>query len=104
MGIAASELLAGLVPGVPSLVVAVGSLVIALQPPGAKDAVATLFGTNDKTALTVAVVVVALLVAAAAGSWAAAASAWQRSSWWPLGSSPSWPPPCSRSIHRAWPR
>ena len=67
VGIAASELLAGLVPGVPSLVVAVGSLVIALQPPGAKDAVATLFGTNDKTALTVAVVVVALLVAAAAG-------------------------------------
>lgn len=67
VGIAASELLAGLVPGVPSLVVAVGSLVIALQPPGAKDAVATLFGTNDKTALNVAVIVVALLVAAAAG-------------------------------------
>jgi DMSO/TMAO reductase YedYZ molybdopterin-dependent catalytic subunit len=67
VGIAASELLAGLVPGVPSLVVAVGSLVIALQPPGAKDAVATLFGTNDKTALNVAVIAVALLVAAAAG-------------------------------------
>ncbi len=68
MGIGASELLAGLIPGVPSLVVAVGSLVIALQPPGAKDVMATLFGTNDKTALTVAVVVVALLIAAAAGS------------------------------------
>jgi len=67
VAIAVSELLAGVVPGVPSLVVAVGSLVIALQPPGAKDAVATLFGTNDKTALNVAVVVVALLVAAAAG-------------------------------------
>ena len=67
VGIAASELLAGAVPGVPSLVVAVGSLVIAVQPPGAKDLVATLFGTNDKTALSVAVVVVALLVAAAAG-------------------------------------
>jgi DMSO/TMAO reductase YedYZ molybdopterin-dependent catalytic subunit len=67
VGIAASELLAGVVPGVPSLVVAVGSLVIALQPAGAKDVVITLFGTNDKTALNVVVVVVALLVAAAAG-------------------------------------
>ena len=43
------------------------SQVIALQPPGAEDLVITLFGTNDKTALNVAVVVVALLVAAAAG-------------------------------------
>jgi len=67
VGIAASELVAGVVPGTPSLVVAVGSLVIAKQPPGAKNLVATLFGTNDKLALNVAVVVVALLVAAAAG-------------------------------------
>ena len=67
VGIAASELLAGLVPGTPSLVVAVGSLVIALQPPGAQDLVATLFGTGDKTALNVAVVLVALVVAAGAG-------------------------------------
>ena len=66
-GIAASELLAGIVPGVPSLVVAVGSLVIALQPPGAKDVMATLFGTNDKVVLNVAVVLVALVVAAVAG-------------------------------------
>jgi DMSO/TMAO reductase YedYZ molybdopterin-dependent catalytic subunit len=67
VGIAASELLAGVVPGTPSLVVAVGSLVIALQPPGAKDVVATLFGTTDKTALNAAIVMAALLVAAAAG-------------------------------------
>jgi DMSO/TMAO reductase YedYZ molybdopterin-dependent catalytic subunit len=67
VGIAASELLAGVVPGAPSLVVAMGSLVIDLQPSGAKDVVATLFGTNDKTALNVAVVVVALLVASVAG-------------------------------------
>ena len=67
VAIAASELLAGVIPGAPSLVVAAGTLVIAVQPPGAKDLVATLFGTNDKTALNVAVVVVALLVAAAAG-------------------------------------
>jgi DMSO/TMAO reductase YedYZ molybdopterin-dependent catalytic subunit len=66
-GIAASEFLAGFIPGVPSLVVAVGSLVIALQPPGAKDLMTTLFGTNDKLVLNVAVVLVALVVAAAAG-------------------------------------
>lgn len=46
---------------------AVGSLIIALQPPGAKDVVVGLFGTNDKTAVNVAVVVVALLVATTAG-------------------------------------
>ncbi len=67
IGVAASELVAGVVPGAPSLVVAVGSLVIALQPPGAKDVMTTLFGTNDKTALNVAVVVVAVLVGAVAG-------------------------------------
>lgn len=67
VGIAASELVAGLIPGTPSLVVAVGSFIIAVQPPGAKDLVASLFGTNDKTALNLAVVVVALLVAALAG-------------------------------------
>ena len=67
VGIAASELVAGIVPGAPSLVVAVGTLIIALQPPGAKDIVVGLFGTNDKTAVNVAVVVVALLVATTAG-------------------------------------
>jgi DMSO/TMAO reductase YedYZ molybdopterin-dependent catalytic subunit len=66
-GIAASELVAGVIPGAPSLIVAVGSLIIAKQPAGAKDLVASLFGTNDKLALNVAVVVGALLVAAAAG-------------------------------------
>lgn len=67
VGIAASELLAGVIPGAPSLVVAVGSLIIDLQPPGAKDVVIALFGTNDKTAVNVAVVAVALLVATVAG-------------------------------------
>ena len=67
VGIAASELLAGIVSGAPSLVVAVGSLIIALQPPGAKDVVVGLFGTNDKTVVNVAVVAVALVVATAAG-------------------------------------
>src|SRR5664280_2280437 len=65
--IAASELGAGLVPGAPSLVTAIGSLVISLQPPGAKELMVNLFGTNDKVALNVLVLVVALVVAAIAG-------------------------------------
>src|SRR5487761_1937689 len=71
VAIAASELIAGLVQGAPSLVTAIGSLVISLQPPGAKDLVASLFGTNDKVALNVTVVVVALAVAAGTGILAA---------------------------------
>ena len=38
-----------------------------LQPPGAKDVVVSLFGTNDKLALEVFIVVVALLVGAGLG-------------------------------------
>ena len=67
VAIAASELFAGLVNGAPSLVAAIGSLVISLQPPGAKDFMVSLFGTNDKLALNVAVVAIALAVAAVAG-------------------------------------
>ena len=66
-GIAASELAAGLLPGFPSLVIAVGTQVIALQPPGAKDFMVGLFGTNDKLALNIFIVAVALLVAAGVG-------------------------------------
>ncbi len=65
--IATSELMAGLFPGAPSLVLAVGALIIELQPPGAKDFVVALFGTNDKLALEVGVVVVALAIAAGLG-------------------------------------
>jgi DMSO/TMAO reductase YedYZ molybdopterin-dependent catalytic subunit len=67
VSIAISELVAGLVAGAPSLVVAIGTLVIDLQPAGAKDFVVNLFGTNDKLALNVAVVVAALVVAAGLG-------------------------------------
>ena len=62
-----SELLAGLLPGATSLVAAVGQVVIDLQPPGAKDLVVSLFGTNDKLALEVFIVVVALLIGAGLG-------------------------------------
>jgi len=65
--VAAGELFAGLVAGAPSLVVAMGDLVIALQPPGAKDLVVALFGTNDKLALQVVIVVAAVVIAAGAG-------------------------------------
>ncbi len=67
VAIAVAELVAGTVAGAPSLVTAMGSLVISLQPPGAKDVMVSLFGTNDKLALNVAVVAVALILAAAAG-------------------------------------
>ncbi len=67
VGIALPELIAGLVPGAPSLVVAIGAFVIDHQPPGAKDLVVDLFGTNDKLALNLLIVVVALTIASAFG-------------------------------------
>jgi hypothetical protein len=67
ISIAVAELVAGLVPGAPSLVLAIGALVIDLQPPGAKDLVVDLFGTNDKLALNVLITAAALLVAAGLG-------------------------------------
>lgn len=62
-----SELIAGLVTGAPSLVVAIGDLIIDLQPPGAKDLMVDLFGTNDKLALYILIVGTALAVSAAVG-------------------------------------
>ena len=62
-----SELLAGILPGATSLVAAVGQVAIDLQPPGAKDVVVSLFGTNDKLALEIFVVAVALLIGAGLG-------------------------------------
>ena len=67
VGLATSEVLAALVAGAPSLVLSVGRSIIDLQPPGAKEFVVALFGTNDKLALEVAVVVVALAAAAGLG-------------------------------------
>ncbi len=62
-----SELLAGILAGATSLVAAVGQVAIDLQPPGAKDLVVTLFGTNNKLALELFVVGVGLLVGAGLG-------------------------------------
>jgi DMSO/TMAO reductase YedYZ molybdopterin-dependent catalytic subunit len=63
----ASELVSGLVTGAPSLLIAVGQTIIDLQPPGAKEFVVALLGTNDKLALEVFIVAVSLVVAAGLG-------------------------------------
>jgi len=65
--IGVGELVAGVVRDAPSLVTVVGSLVIALQPSGAKELMVNLFGTNDKLVLNLSVLVVGLLIAAIAG-------------------------------------
>ncbi|MFP5342680.1 MAG: molybdopterin-dependent oxidoreductase [Candidatus Limnocylindria bacterium] len=63
-----SELLAGILPGATSLVAAVGQVVIDLQPPGAKDVVVALFGTNDKVALELFVAALAVAIGAVLGA------------------------------------
>lgn len=65
--IATGELLAGLVPGIPSPILSVGRLVVDLQPPGAKELVVSIFGTADKLALEIAVLAVALAIGAGLG-------------------------------------
>jgi len=62
-----AELIAGLLPGAPSPVVEIGFQVINHQPAGAKDFVVSLFGSNDKLALNLAVLVVALVISGGLG-------------------------------------
>jgi DMSO/TMAO reductase YedYZ molybdopterin-dependent catalytic subunit len=62
----ASELVAAFL-GAQSLVAAVGEWVIDHQPPGVKDFVVSIFGTNDKLALETLIVVVALLIGGVLG-------------------------------------
>jgi DMSO/TMAO reductase YedYZ molybdopterin-dependent catalytic subunit len=62
-----SELLAGVLPGATSLLAGVGQVVIDIQPPGAKDIVVALFGTNDKLALELFIAAVALVIGAGLG-------------------------------------
>ena len=65
--LATGELLAGLLPGVPSPLLAVARFIVDVQPPGAKDVVVGLFGTADKLAFQVFIVLVALGVGAVVG-------------------------------------
>ena len=67
LGLGVSELIAALLPGATSLVAAIGQAVIDRQPPGAKDFVVALFGTNDKLALEIVVVLAALAFGAGLG-------------------------------------
>jgi DMSO/TMAO reductase YedYZ molybdopterin-dependent catalytic subunit len=65
--LATSELLGAVFPGATSLISAIGQVVVDLQPPGAKDFVVSLFGTNDKLALEILILVVALVIGAGLG-------------------------------------
>ncbi|HSM34667.1 MAG TPA: molybdopterin-dependent oxidoreductase [Anaerolineae bacterium] len=67
LGIAVGELMAGLIVGAPSLVIAIGDTVIENQPPGAKELVVELFGSNNKLALNVGVVITSILLAGLLG-------------------------------------
>jgi hypothetical protein len=75
----AAELIAGILPGAASPVIAVGDAVIALQPPGAKQFVVDLFGEADKLVLTVVIARVALGVAAGLGVLARDRPGWRAS-------------------------
>ena len=68
----ASELVAGLVTDIPSLVVAIGNAVVeAGAGSRVKEVAIALFGTNEKTALIVGTVLLALLIGAGLGVLAA---------------------------------
>src|SRR5690349_20673024 len=65
--LATGELLAAFLTGAPSPVAAVGAALIDFAPPGSKDVVVALFGTNDKPALLILVGLVVLVVGAGLG-------------------------------------
>ena len=69
--LAIGELAAGVIAGVPPPLLAIAQVIVDYQPPGAKDVVVGLFGTNDKLALEVFVLLVALAVGAGLGIQAA---------------------------------
>ena len=79
VAVAISELIAGVVAGAPSLVIAIGNLVIALQPPGAKDLVVSLFGTNDKLAVNLGILVAGVVIGGLVG--VAARRRWDIAVW-----------------------
>lgn len=67
LGLGVSELVAALVAPAASPVLVVGSLMIDLAPPWAKETAIALFGTGDKAALLTGLAIVLVLVSAAAG-------------------------------------
>ncbi|MEO8273561.1 MAG: hypothetical protein ABI620_05820, partial [Chloroflexota bacterium] len=65
--LAIGELLAGVIPGVPSPLLAVARFIVDIQPPGAKELVVALFGDADKVAFQIFIILVAMGVGAALG-------------------------------------
>lgn len=65
--LAIGELIAGVVAGVPSPLLAVARFIVDIQPPGAKELVVALFGDADKVAFQIFIVLVALGVGAGLG-------------------------------------
>jgi DMSO/TMAO reductase YedYZ molybdopterin-dependent catalytic subunit len=65
--LAIGELLAGVLPDVPSPLLAVARFVVDVQPPGAKDFVVGLFGEADKLAFQVFILFVGLAIGAGLG-------------------------------------
>lgn len=70
IGLGVSELIAGLIANVPSLVESLGNWVIDNVPTAIKDLAISLFGTNDKLVLLISIAVVAILIGAAIGMFA----------------------------------
>jgi DMSO/TMAO reductase YedYZ molybdopterin-dependent catalytic subunit len=65
-----SELIAGFIARVPSLMESLGNWVIDNVPPAVKDVAISLFGTNDKVVLLISIAVVTILVGAVVGIFA----------------------------------
>jgi DMSO/TMAO reductase YedYZ molybdopterin-dependent catalytic subunit len=85
LGLGFAELVAGLLPGAASPVLAIGSLLIALQPPNAKQLVVDLFGTADKLVLNLVVLAGALALSAGLGLLARQRLGWARAGFVALG-------------------
>ena len=66
VAIGVGEIVAGLLGGT-SAIAAVGALIISLQPPGAKELMVSLFGTNDKLALETMIFIGGVLLGAVLG-------------------------------------
>jgi DMSO/TMAO reductase YedYZ molybdopterin-dependent catalytic subunit len=66
VAIGVGEMVAALLGG-SSIIVAIGAFVISLQPPGGKDLMVQLFGTNDKLALEIGTVIGGVLIGAMLG-------------------------------------
>ncbi len=67
VALAVGELVAGLVPSAPSLVVSIGAAVIDQVPPAVKNVAIAVFGLYDKLALNLGITVIALVIGALLG-------------------------------------